>query len=350
MRTGNRQRTTDSPEHRPIKITYLVDFLRTIQAGTEKQLGYLLKELPKAGYKVQLISLQDSPFLKNEASLAFPGVSIISLGADSDISKSPLAMIRLFRKLHAVQPDIVHSFFPTSNSIGAITAKLAGAGSVITSRRDMGFNLTGTNIGLLKAAGRFVAGIVANCEAVRKKTAALENIPEAKIRVIYNGINLNGSVDCEIGPERMLPIVGIVANLNRPVKRVDLFLRAAAIVHQILPETRFWVIGDGEQRESLERLAGDLDLGKKVVFWGRRGDVRRLLDEMAVGVICSESEGLSNAIMEYMEAGLPVIATSVGGNPELVRHGVTGLLVQSDKEEALVQRHTRAVEGPETCL
>ena len=205
----NGQRTTDLGRYRPIKITYLVDFLRTINAGTEKQLGYLLRELPEAGYRVHLSSLQDSPFLRNEASQAFPGVSITALGADSDISKSPLAMIRLFRELRAMRPNIVHTFFPTSNSIGAIIAKFAGVGTIITSRRDMGFNLTVMNIALLKAADLFVAGIVANSQAVRKRTAALENISEAKIRVIYNGINLNGTLDRKVGPDGKQPIVGL---------------------------------------------------------------------------------------------------------------------------------------------
>jgi glycosyltransferase involved in cell wall biosynthesis len=335
MKLEKGEQTTGVGRHRAIKITYLVDFLRTINAGTEKQLGYLLQELPKAGYLVQLISLLDSPFLKNEAWQAFPGVSITSLGANSDISKSPLALIRLFRELKAARPDIVHTFFPTSNSIGAIIAKLAGADRVITSRRDMGFNLTRTNIAFLKAADRFVSDIVANCEAVRKRTTELENISEDKIKLIYNGINLNGGIELKATSGERHPIVGIVANLNRPVKRVDLFLKAAARVNQFCPEARFWVVGDGGLREDLERLAGDLSLGEKVVFWGRRNDVNRLLSEMTLGVICSDSEGLSNAIMEYMEAGLPVVTINVGGNPELVSSGKTGLLVPAGDPNAL---------------
>jgi glycosyltransferase involved in cell wall biosynthesis len=348
MTTDNRQATTNIARGCPIKITYLVDFLRTINAGTEKQLGYLLRHLPEAGYRLHLISLQDSPFLKNEASQAFQSVSITALGADSDISKSPLAMIRLFRELRASSPDIVHTFFPTSNSIGAIIAKLAGAGRVITSRRDIGFNLTRTNIALFKIADRFVDEIVANCEAARKRAADLENISEDRIRVIYNGIDLNGCIESKVAPDKKQPIVGIVANLNRPVKRLDLFLKAAAVVNQILPEARFWVIGGGGMRRDLEKLACDLGVGEKVVFWGRRKDVRRLLKEMAIGVICSDSEGLSNSIMEYMEAGLPVVANGVGGNPELVKNGITGLLVPAGDADALADAIMVLLNSPET--
>jgi glycosyltransferase involved in cell wall biosynthesis len=131
---------------------------------------------------------------------------------------------------------------------------------------------------------------------------------------------------------------------------VDLFLKAAARVIPILPEARFWVVGDGELRGELERLVGDLALGEKAMFWGRRNDVRKLLSEMAVGVICSDSEGLSNAIMEYMEAGLPVVATSVGGNPELVRHGVTGLLVPPDQEKLLAQAMQTLLADPNRAV
>lgn len=318
-----------------IKISYVVDFFRTLNGGTEKQLGYLLTHLPKAGLLVQLISFQGSPFLKEEAQNLFPSVAFGSLGASSDISKSPNSLIRLFMMLRGSRPELIHTFFPTANSLGVLIARLAGVRKVVSSRRDMGFNLSKKEVRLLKIANRFVSCIVANSEAVQNRTIELEGVDRSKTRVIYNGVSLDSFGDSLASRNGNEQIVGIVANLNRPVKRVDLFIRAAALVSQDHSGAKFWVIGDGYLRDELERLGRDLGMDSHMEFLGRRNDVGNLLRQMTIGVICSDSESLSNAIMEYMAAGLPVVATDVGGNAELVEHGKTGLMVKPDDPYAL---------------
>jgi glycosyltransferase involved in cell wall biosynthesis len=346
MSTDYKRPTAAHQCKRPIKITYLVDFFRTVHAGTEKQLAFLLTHLPRSGYDIQLISLQDSSFLRSEARSVFPDISIVSLGARADISKSLKTIPRLFRELRKARPDIVHAFFPASNGLGVILAKAAGVRTVIGSRRDMGFNLTWKDLAAMRIADRLVACIVSNSDAVRKKAICLEKVPASKIRLIYNGINLNGGYRKRVFPVEKAPVIGIVANLNRSVKRVDLFIKAAARVNRRYPEATFWIFGDGELRRDLEKLAADLKVKNSVVFWGRQGNVRRYMNEMDIGVICSDSEGFSNAIMEYMEAGLPVIATDTGGNPELVRHGVTGLLVAPNDEESLADAMINLIADP----
>jgi len=319
----------------PIKITYLVDFFRTLNAGTERQLGYLLNHLPAAGYTVELISLQNSPFLKKEAPGLFPRVQIYSLGATSDISKSLPALVRLYFILRRSRPDIVHTFFPASNSFGVLIARLAGIRRIISSRRDMGYHLTRKDIRLLKVANLFVSAVVVNSHAVQKRTIRLEGIKREKTRVIHNGISLDDCKPTSGKKDDGHPVVGIVANLNRPVKRVDLFIKAAALVHTALPEAVFWIIGDGYLRPDLERLSSTLGLNSSLLFLGRWDDVKALLSQMAIGVICSDSEGLSNSIMEYMASGLPVVATDTGGNPELIEDGKTGFMVKPGDSEAL---------------
>jgi len=335
MITDKKQRAINLAHHRPIRITYLVDFLRTVQAGTEKQLKYLLQSLPDMGYSVQLISLQSSQFLREEASQVFPDVDIAVLDAGSDISRSPGALYRLYRILSARRPDIVHTFFPTSNSLGAMAARLAGVRTVFTSRRDMGFNLTRKDLFLLRFVNRWVTAIIANAYAVREKTVLDEHIHKSKMQVIYNGIEINDGRNAHNETPAGKTVLGIVANLNRPVKRVDLFIRAAAITGREFPEAEFWIIGEGNLRNKLEGMALSLDISDRIKFLGRRKDVPRLLQKMTAGVICSDSEGLSNAIMEYMAEGIPVIATRVGGNPELVQHMKTGILVPPGDENAL---------------
>jgi glycosyltransferase involved in cell wall biosynthesis len=331
-----------------MKILYLVDFLRTAQAGTEKQLGHLLTSLPVQGHAVGLASLQSSPFLSEEAQVLFPDVDFISFGANSDISRTPMSLVHLRRHLVGYQPDIVHTFFPTSNSIGAVMARLSGVRTVITSRRDMGFNLTRKDIILLKTANRTIEYIVANSLAVKKHTAEQEGFPPSRIHVVHNGIDAPPP-----GEKRPLPtahpIVGIVANLNRPVKRVEVFIRSAAQVHRNFPETRFWIVGEGHLRDGLETLARQSGLGDAIQFLGRRKDVETLLNHFTAGVICSDSEGLSNAIMEYMAAGIPTVATDTGGNSELIRHGKTGYLVPPGNHEALAEALSALLSAPNSA-
>lgn len=336
--------------NRRIKISYLVDFFRTINAGTERQLGHLLAHLPKSGYNVQLISFQKSEFLKNDAPQLFPNISIKTLGAQSDISKSLPALFRLLKLLSDSKPDIVHTFFPASNSFGVFIARLTGINKLFSSRRDMGYNLTKKDIFLYKIANRFVSCVISNSKAVQDRTILVENVSRKKTQLIYNGADFNrfSTIQENSAPKEL--IVGIVANLNRPVKRVDLFIRAAAMVHKELPHVKFWIIGDGPLRNDLEQLSTKLGLDSNLVFMGRQNDVRALLNQMSVGTICSDSEGLSNSIMEYMGTGLPVVATNVGGNSEIVFHNKTGLLVPPNDENAMSKAFLEILNEPEKAF
>jgi glycosyltransferase involved in cell wall biosynthesis len=120
--------------------------------------------------------------------------------------------------------------------------------------------------------------------------------------------------------------VGVVANL-RSVKGLDVFVRAAAEVSARHPRATFHVAGEGDQRPALERLAAELGLGGRFFLPGSVKDVPAFLAGLDVAVLCSRSEGMSNAVLEYMAAGKAVVATTVGANPRLIEDGVHGLLV-----------------------
>src|SRR5690606_8078409 len=113
-------------------------------------------------------------------------------------------------------------------------------------------------------------------------------------------------------------VVGMVSML-RPEKRVELFIEAARRLVERRPELRFEIAGDGPERPRLEALANRYNLQNQVVFRGVVDRVTEFLDTIDVGVLCSDTEGLSNAIVEYMAAGLPIVATAVGGNLELLK-------------------------------
>jgi glycosyltransferase involved in cell wall biosynthesis len=133
-----------------------------------------------------------------------------------------------------------------------------------------------------------------------------------------------------------------VANL-RPVKNIDGLMRAARLVIDRSPDVVFEVAGDGEQRAELERLHAELRLGERFILRGSVSDVPGFLRSVDVAVLPSHSEGMSNALLEYMAAGRAVVATAVGATPELVHDGETGLLVPPGNETALADATGRLI-------
>lgn len=236
-----------------IRITYLVDFFRTDLAGSEKQIMILMKNLPRSHYSINLLSFQESDFLRKMNHI-LPDVDVTILGAQSDISKSMPSLIRLFRVLRKEKPDILHTLFPASNSFGVIVAKMAGVSHIISSRRDMGFWQTQKDLRMLRFANLCVSHVIANSFAVKENTIRSERLPKHKISVIYNALNLNEvPIASERSSKKNWPIIGIVANLNRAVKRVDLFIHAAAQIHKEYKNVKFWIVGDGPLRKDLEK-------------------------------------------------------------------------------------------------
>jgi len=191
----------------------------------------------------------------------------------------------------------------------------------------------------MREAYRAYTGFIANSNAVKEHFMNVDGIDAGKIQVIYNGIPVNGlKHNAEMISEKAPPIVGIVSNLNRPVKRVHDFIRAAAIVRCMRPETRFLLIGDGYLRPQLEELSKSLGLSEALTFAGLVKDPTKVISGLAVGVITSETEGFCNAILEYMACGVPVVATATGGNLEMVREGENGFLVQVGDVKSLAEK------------
>lgn len=331
-----------------VLLCYLVDFLRTIQAGTEGQLAHLLRALPSRGFRVELISIQESPYLATAARSDFPEITFHVLNGSSDLSRSLTAFPRLFQRLRVMKPDLVHAIFPAANTLGALVSRLAGIQTIIGSRRDMGYAYGTMDLALLRLAGQFVSRIIVNANKIKERTTEREGIPPGKIAVVHNGLVFNTSRSTE--HEKKGKIVAIVANLNREVKRVDVFLKAAALVAANQPQTIFWVVGDGHLRPILEGLAMDLGIHDRVEFLGRRTDILSLLPQVEAGVLSSDSEGLSNAIMEYMACGLPVVATAVGGNSELVENGANGFLVPPGNPGSMAAAILRLLQDPELAV
>ena len=236
-----------------------------------------------------------------------------------------LATLVHYIKKYRIQ--IVHTYFQDPTLLAAISRPFHNA-RLVGSFRDLGFWRNYKETLKMRIAYHAYSGFVANSKAVKDHFVQFDGVAPDKIEIIYNGISAvklkqQGSANLK----NESPIIGIVANLNRPVKRVQDFIHAAAMVRRARPEARFFVVGDGHLRPELEALSKTLGLAEALTFTGLVQNPFEIICGFDVGVITSETEGFCNAILEYMACGVPVVATAVGGNFELVRDGENGFLV-----------------------
>jgi glycosyltransferase involved in cell wall biosynthesis len=197
--------------------------------------------------------------------------------------------------------------------------------------------------------------VLVNSDVVKMFTTKHFSVSPAKIKIVYNGIDIMRFKDFKestklrngLSISKKARIVGTVGKLSSPQKNIPLFLRSAKIVAGRLSDVRFVVVGGGRLLNLMKNLSSDLGISEKVHFTGEREDIPEILDALDVFVLSSYKEGLPNVIMEAMAAAKPVVATSVGGVPELVVDGVTGFLVPSNDEEKLSQAVIRLLTNPE---
>jgi glycosyltransferase involved in cell wall biosynthesis len=198
--------------------------------------------------------------------------------------------------------------------------------------------------------------VIANCQVVQNMLIR-EGVSPRRIIQHYNGLNLEAmKVPSGVSRDAALARFGlpldrrfitIVANLRNPVKDHPMFLRAAARVRAAVPDAAFIIAGEGELMPSLRELAGTLGIASDVHFIGRCDEVAMLLRASNVGALSSKAEGFANAILEYMAAGLPVVATDVGGVREAILEGETGFIVPSGDHEQMAERIIRVLRDDE---
>jgi glycosyltransferase involved in cell wall biosynthesis len=222
--------------------------------------------------------------------------------------------------------DIVQTYFLDSAYLGVTLARLAGVRRVVRVRNNLGHWLTPTHRWLGKVVGRLADVTLTNCEPARQALLAAEGGPAGKVVVLENGVDLERFAILPPVEKCPTPRIGVVANL-RPVKGVDVFIRSAARLTAEFPAATFHVAGQGEQRAELERLIAELGLIDRVILHGAVADVPAFLATLHVAVLPSHAEGMSNAVLEYMAAGRPTVATDVGANGHLLGGGEFGVLV-----------------------
>lgn len=266
------------------------------------------------------------------------GVRIVELGRSERFDLR--AWGPLLTLLREEKTDVLHAHMFGSSLWGAIIGRLARVPVVIAHEHGSPPDLPKVRRDLDRyVIGRSVDAYLAVSEIERRQLVDDRGIPSHKTRVLPNGIeaptvDASRDVRAELGIAPDAPVLGAVGVL-RPEKAHAVLLRAAARLLPTTPGLRVVIVGDGEERETLEPLAEELGLGDAVLFTGIRTDVPEILRAFDVAVNASHREGSPLSVMEYMEAGLPVVATAVGGVPEIIQDGVHGRLVEPGDDEAL---------------
>jgi glycosyltransferase involved in cell wall biosynthesis len=332
---------------KPVRIAYVVDVLDTAQAGTENQLIKMLNGLGSRGFEISLICLRNHPWLMRNAASLSCDVTVFEIHRFKSL-KTYFNIIRLIIFFRARRPDIVHTFFPVANVIGVVTAWLAGIRNIVSSRRDYGEWMIGGYLLATRIANLFARKIIANSHPVKDLTISAEKVANEKVAVIYNGIDLtafsNITPDLNLKQRLGIPIqnkvVGKVANF-RPMKHHHTFVMAASAILKVRDDIDFLLVGTdaggSHLRSELEDLARSLKISERLHFTGQQTHVIPYLSIVDIGVNCSEGEGLSNAIMEYMATGIPCVVSNSGGNPDLIQDGKTGRLFELDDHEEMAK-------------
>lgn len=323
------------------------------QGGSERQAVQLTRLLLESGRCNVFVATLDRDGVLLEEIKRFGLNEIPEFRLNSFYDLNTARQVRSFAQyLKKHEIDVVHTHDFYTNVFGMAAAALARVPVRIASRRESALR-SPTQRFVERGAYRAAHAVVANCEEVRQQLIK-EGVPAQKVRTIYNGLDPARVQAAQTERKEILaalnlpqsaPIVTIMANMRAHVlhpepacfKDHPTFLRAAQRVHQSIPEAAFVIAGEGELKEATQELARSLGIGNQTFFIGRCQDVGAVLSISDVCVLSSRAEGFSNAILEYMAAGRPVVATDVGGAREAIVHSETGYLVPAGDHERLAE-------------
>ena len=238
---------------------------------------------------------------------------------------------RLANRFRREQIDILHTHNTYAHFYGALAARLAGVPVVVNTQHGRGCGDGWKDRCQFRIANRFAQRIVGVSDDAMHLCRQQDIRSADRITRIWNGIDLDRFT--YHGPAETLTAIS-VARLN-PVKDFPTLLRGVALASQQVPEFRLQIVGDGPERSRLEQLTRQLGIDNVVTFLGERADVPDLLRGAGFFVSSSKTEGISLTLLEAMAVGLPVLTTSVGGNPEIVVEGETGRLVEPLNPDAI---------------
>ena len=368
----------------PLRVLRIITRLNV--GGPSYQAIFLTERLRGPEFESRLLvgsvgpnegSMED---LAAERKVAFTRVA--GLGREISFKSDGATLLRLYREIRRFRPHLVHTHLAKAGTLGRIAARMARVPVVIHTYHGHVFHgyfsprKTAMFLRIERALARWTDRIIVLGEAQEREILGFGvGRPEQMVRIPL-GLELEPFLELEEGRRQQAEdpaTVGIVARLV-PIKAHDLFLRAARMVADRRPHTRFRIIGDGDERPGLERQARELGFDDSssphphnptpdsdsptpnaprptpsVTFTGFRSDLPAVYSELDVVVLCSRNEGLPVTLIEALAAARPVVSTEVGAVRDLVTPGETGLLVPSGDPDALAAAILRHLEQPEAA-
>ncbi len=322
---------------RPI-ILQLIDSFNL--GGSERQAIQLTRLLHESKrFDVRLASLSgEGPLRAEVEALNLQPIPSFPLTSFYDRN----AMVQLRRLMSFIKQsriDVLHTHDFYTNAFGMMAGSFARVPARVASMRETAGMRSSAQRKAQQFAFAMAHGVVANSNAVRLRLID-QGIKKDKIHVIYNGLDVSRLAPAPSRSDAISMLglkdenlhsrkfVTIVANMRHDVKDYPTFLRAAQLVKRAVPESTFLLAGEGELANELRALARSLEIMESTFFLGRCDSIGALLSLSEVCVLSSKAEGFANAILEYMAAGRPVVATDVGGAREAINDGRSGHLVQ----------------------
>lgn len=342
------------------KVLLLVDIFYGITGGAERQIVELCKNIDRNQYQIYVACLSGhSRLLKIVESY---GAKPLCLGIKRIYGFRGLKKgIKFAKFLKNEEIDVLMTYHFGSDIWGTFFGKWAGVPCIISNRRDAGFWKKRSHVLFYRILDRWVNKIIVVSKDIRNIVLREEKVDPEKTDVIYNGIDLNrfnGGADGtsmrnELGIPADAQVIGCVGNF-RSVKGHKYLIEAAKTIIEKFPKIYVILIGGKGMKErglksELENMTNDFGLHDNVRFLGLRKDIPELLKVVDICVLPSLSEGLSNTLLEYMAAEKPIVATNVGGNPEVISDRINGMLVNKADARDLADKLIYLLENRNEC-
>jgi glycosyltransferase involved in cell wall biosynthesis len=322
-------------------FSFLVIDTERVWRGGQDQLFSLLKGLRQRGHAVHLIC-QPNTLLETRA--GDHGITVHPLAIRSEVG--PIAFFSLIPILRKARPDVLAFNTPKAILIGTLAAKFASVGAEIIFRR-VNFPLRKNLFSRVKYTWG-IDSVIAISESIHLQLQMC-GIPASRIRTIYEGMDLSLYPKPAPPKQRSLAepaVIGTVAHLSQE-KGINYLIEAASLIPRVQERMRFVIVGDGKCRQELKEISESKGLRDTFYFAGFHSSTYEFMKSFDIFALPSLSEGLSSAILEAMAASLPIVATRVGGIPELVKDGDNGLLVAPANPEELAHALQQMVDDPE---